>query len=798
MLDSGEPPLAEADLEETFLNCEPGPGGLTGNPALKYLGFAVVVEGVSSDFYSRKCYSAHSLRDLSYTGPEARFSLEIPDLQSSSDFEVTIRPFRLEFDSGGDVALSYRYGIATNAFRLTTEDFPPTTSTQMMHLDAAGARELTVSWESIPGSGDLVVEYELELLHEGRKIQTQKSLTRVATFRGGEQELETNCIYEVSVRGRTSSPTYGPWSQKFNFTTCPLNMAYDKNMGTECYALIGYFKYEGQAVSCTTIPGEFLEDGGCDVVGIDVETIPLTAGSWRPSLASLEIQSCPEENFCAHAFNLSGANQYCAEKHQGIFCSECEEGYALATVGCVPCDTKNLVEGETAIYIGILMFALIVSILFTRIMAIAGLCKRPKKERKMSEVTADPHDFSETGSEFVEVNPLDAATEVLNEIERQQKPKKELEFEKVGCREAMYEYYILFSKMVISSAKHALGTKQYSDDPGETTIAVKLQIFFAFNQVIFAYGRILTSTTVPTSLAAVIGFVTYVDFGAFFAEFKFRCIYDFTHYDDLVLRACSPIVLLSCLYLLKKIAACIYPDHSLALHRAFVSMFLFILFLIYPSVSQVILETFWCESFDAVMTNSTLPVIALKSDYRLSCHHRESWVLFALIMVAVYPIGIVLVYAYYLYIFRHLLKKAEKTIQDRQTLVTVSFLVEPYRKEAFWFEAYELIRKLFQTSLIGFFQETPKTMTFFASCLCVAAIGVVVYFQPYKRGIDNVFAFVSLMVLAGGIQYSNDVRFLNGGTFIEPMTSIVYVELAAFCAFAAIDILFYIRKQSYI
>ena len=797
---NGSPPLGESD--DAFFGCEAGePRIVSGGSGLKYLGFAVDLQAINTALYKRNCYSASELSTTE--AGESMFKLQIPDLPSSTTFEVTIRPFALGIENDG--TLTYRYGIATMPFRFATEDFPPSRSTNNMYLESAGARELTVSWDPIEGSGDLVVEYQLQLSEVGSGIAfSQTAISRTATLRGAK-ELKVATEYEVVVRGRTSSPVFGPWSRPFKFTTCPLNMAYDMKRSSECYALIGYFKYQEKAVSCTTIPGDFLKEGGCDVTGIDVTDIPMAPGAWRASLESLDIQQCPEVNFCEHASNLTGANQYCAENHKGIFCSECEDGYALATTGCVPCNTENLVEGETAVGLGVMMFVIIVLLLFARILGVAGACSCKYNKKKKDELTDDPHDSlddeAEAEAEFVEENPFQMPTLMFTEIERHQRPKissKESIVEtpsKKKLRNALQSSYFSTSSLVGTSIQGLFGTKEYSDKPGLTTFAVKLQILFAFNQVIFAYGRILTSRSVPTSLAAVIGFITYVDFGAFFAEFKFRCIYNFGHYDDLALRTVSPLLLLSILYILKAAAAWVFPSRSVLLQRGYVSIFLFILFLIYPSVSQVILETFWCEEFDAKIVNTSQALVALKTDYRLLCHDREPWVLYTICMTVIYPVGIVLVYCYYLYTFKDIMQKMEKSREEKELLVKVSFLVEPYKTETFWFEAYELIRKLMQTSLIGFFQETPKTMTFFASCICVLAIGVIVFFQPYKRDIDNVFAFVSLLILTGGIQYSNDVKYLHGGRFLEPMTSIVYVELSAFIIFVFIDAFIYIQKS---
>ena len=858
-------PRFTPDMEVNFEICARatyfGPPGRFSEDVY-YLAFAVTVKGLEGDYYMRSCYLAEKLYARNDENGNPIYHKVFTSLDASTTYEVEVRPLRLEFVVlPGQVSTSFSYGIAGAPLLVTTKDFPPSVSTLKIELDSGGARELTVSWEPFERLGDRVVEYEVELSNDDLALRfTQSTIRRTATLRGLETELDPDTPYRVRVRGKTFNPAYGPWSTPFTFSTCPLNMASDKTGGPDCYSLIGYYTIDGTAVSCTTIPGLFLKEGGCDVAGIDVQNIPMAEGSWRPSVTSVEIKKCPQESYCGHSFDLAGPDQYCTKNHKGVFCSECLDGFALANNGCVPCDATNLLEADTAMTLGSLVFVVALLLLFLRNIIAAGICScRPDPyrvlEKKRSRLpTDDPETELQENQEFE--NEIDDFS-----IERQQQKKKKFDPSeyKLGMKDkVVFAYYNMASKLqrpqrqrknrnrneevmppmddsddsqiereqrtkksydpsdfnqgylnsmldACSSltslfsqiAGEMLGSKKYSDEPGATSLAVKLQIVFAFNQVMFAYGRIVTSTPIPTSVASVVGFFTYIDFGAFFAEFKFRCIYNFNHYDDLMLRTVSPIALILALYLLKSFVSLFYPGFKVPLQRSFVSLFLFILFLIYPSTSQVIFETFWCEEFDAFRPNTTEKVRALKTDFRLSCHDREGWTTYAGVMIAIYPVGIVLVYSYYLYSFKWLVQLPDKTAEEKQQLTKVAFLVEPYRMETFWFEAYELIRKLLQTSVVGVFQDSPRLMGFLASCTSSLTVGIFVFFRPYKRDSDNLFGLVSLLILTGGIQYSNDLKYQEGGSFVEPLMTIIYVELVAFGAFVLFDLGHYLLSPTW-
>ena len=86
--------------------------------------------------------------------------------------------------------------------------------------------------------------------------------------------------------------------------------------------------------------------------------------------------------------------------------------------------------------------------------------------------------------------------------------------------------------------------------------------------------------------------------------------------------------------------------------------FLFLTFLIYPAVSAKVFAVLPCEDFE---DGSSF----LKADYSLDyqASQRGGWVLFTLIMIAVYPLGIPAMYFAVLYRQRKELNPTDREIE---------------------------------------------------------------------------------------------------------------------------------------
>eukprot|EP00511_Aplanochytrium_stocchinoi_P008070 CAMPEP_0204859512 /NCGR_PEP_ID=MMETSP1347-20130617/23740_1 /ASSEMBLY_ACC=CAM_ASM_000690 /TAXON_ID=215587 /ORGANISM="Aplanochytrium stocchinoi, Strain GSBS06" /LENGTH=358 /DNA_ID=CAMNT_0052008007 /DNA_START=1245 /DNA_END=2322 /DNA_ORIENTATION=- len=125
---------------------------------------------------------------------------------------------------------------------------------------------------------------------------------------------------------------------------------------------------------------------------------------------------------------------------------------------------------------------------------------------------------------------------------------------------------------------------------------------------------------------------------------------------------------------------------------------------------------------------------------------------------------------------------------EKSKLKRVSFFISPYKTERYWFETYELFRKLIQTSLVAFLQDTvfPTLSPTIAMNISFVVAFLVVFINPYKKTGDFWFAFVSLVLLIPASQLSvlelSSKQITNGnygimGVEFGLMIVIVFVEL---------------------
>ena len=121
-------------------------------------------------------------------------------------------------------------------------------------------------------------------------------------------------------------------------------------------------------------------------------------------------------------------------------------------------------------------------------------------------------------------------------------------------------------------------------------------------------------------------------------------------------------------------------------------VFLYLLFVIYPSLSSTVLRHYVCKEIDGISF--------MWADLRQRCF-TDMWttVSYANIpLVLLYPIGIPL-------FFLALLLKNKKSLQVKRIKAQLGFLYAGYRAEAWWFEMADCGHKLFLTSILAFFDR---------------------------------------------------------------------------------------------
>jgi hypothetical protein len=167
--------------------------------------------------------------------------------------------------------------------------------------------------------------------------------------------------------------------------------------------------------------------------------------------------------------------------------------------------------------------------------------------------------------------------------------------------------------------------------------------------------------------------------------------------------------------------------------RKFWKMFLFTLFLIYPTVSSIMVRLYSCQSIEGVSY--------LQSDFNVLCSSK-AWFQRALVninFVVIYPIGII-------FLFGWILFENRKQLHTPEALIQFGFLYGAFNRERWWFELLDMLHKLFMTSILPLFPNAivlQVALGILALHLCSILLA-----NPYARkGDDRLHLLAQCMLL---------------------------------------------------
>ncbi|CAN0046228.1 unnamed protein product, partial [Phaeothamnion confervicola] len=179
------------------------------------------------------------------------------------------------------------------------------------------------------------------------------------------------------------------------------------------------------------------------------------------------------------------------------------------------------------------------------------------------------------------------------------------------------------------------------------------------------------------------------------------------------------------------------PWDSAVGKHAFV--FLTLTFLIYSTVSTAVFQTFACDDLRGAGAAQYL-----RADYSIQCYTptHTVYMTYAAFMALVYPIGIPLVYGWMLWAQRRRIAVSRATMPEAErladpTIRMTRFLWQPYKREVFWWELFECVRRLCLTGVLVFILPgTPGQQSAWATVFSVAGLAAVFYFLPHESSAD--------------------------------------------------------------
>uniref|UniRef100_A0A7S3LKN6 Fibronectin type-III domain-containing protein n=1 Tax=Aplanochytrium stocchinoi TaxID=215587 RepID=A0A7S3LKN6_9STRA len=430
----------------------------------------------------RTCYLANEVvlnKDL--------FSYTIANLVPSTEYDIRIRPFHVYFIENEEISRVV-FGISSTTKTIKTDGGTPVDSPGNVKLETVNARDLLIAWDEIDQEG--VTGYEVQVFTGIDTLQETSPSERTSV---PISNLEPESVYHCSVRAKTGSDNWGPWSPSVTVKTCPENMRRTLKSGEDCFALVGYYRLGRQAKSCSSENiSESLVENSCLENGITVETLPIKTGYWRDSLKTDDIKKCRKPQFCdkiSSMYNVTGPNSQCAMNHRGVYCFGCIGDYVLSSSGCEECtkQEEKLHKSRTRWFVVIMVILFMVGIL--KITCGAGVFEDSKCLKLLS----------------------------CGNRERRRRNKI------AEC----------VKSVSVKCWKHLRG--------GFMFIAVKFRILMGFFQVFFSFQRTFQKGSVDTD-TSLLEMITGLNPSRLADEFNIRCAYDYNHYDTLFLYTLVPIV----------------------------------------------------------------------------------------------------------------------------------------------------------------------------------------------------------------------------------------------------------------
>ena len=194
------------------------------------------------------------------------------------------------------------------------------------------------------------------------------------------------------------------------------------------------------------------------------------------------------------------------------------------------------------------------------------------------------------------------------------------------------------------------------------------------------------------------------------------CIIETDFYDRLLVSTTWPLVVFSALSGVFFITRNMNRSTDVAepiVQRKHLAAGLFVLFLVYSSVSFTIFQTFVCEDLDDGNAY-------LRADYSVQCWtEKHDWYrTYAGVMVCVYPVGIPAFFGWWLARNRQQLNKPDR--QPTPHLLSFRGLWSAYKPSCYYYEVVECSRRILLTGAAVF--VLPNTPDQIAVVLLVAVI----------------------------------------------------------------------------
>ena len=215
------------------------------------------------------------------------------------------------------------------------------------------------------------------------------------------------------------------------------------------------------------------------------------------------------------------------------------------------------------------------------------------------------------------------------------------------------------------------------------------------------------------------------------------CVVKTNFYARLLWATIAPVTVLGALAITYRIAL-LRNGHSIHAKRIarnkHLAVGLFLLFMVYSSVSYTIFQTFVCDSLDSGATY-------LRVDYELACWSRIhiAYMTYAGIMILVYPVGIPAVFAWALFTNRDGIKSVAETTDTSLAppeSEAIKALWAPYKRSRYYYEVVDCGRRIALTGLAVFISPGSTAQVAIQALLAVIFSSFSEILSPFVDPLD--------------------------------------------------------------
>jgi hypothetical protein len=332
------------------------------------------------------------------------------------------------------------------------------------------------------------------------------------------------------------------------------------------------------------------------------------------------------------------------------------------------------------------------------------------------------------------------------------------------------------------------------------SLTVKIKIMVATFQVV-ASTAVVISVAMPERFSKFANVVNLLNLN-FSSLFQFGCAGRYTYFDTVLFTTLSPVavavffvLLIFCEYgyrtLIKKSRQ---PLETLA-EKYLVALF-YLSYFILPSVTTTVFKLFLCTNIDPNQEDPGNDDYFLTADMSISCHSvlYKKYITFAVTMIALYPIGIPLLYFTLLYRNKDEIADRDCVISEPETTVDnndrkkspktklvqvrmsprasstsktgeddstrlaakvetvgvvyvlspsaarLSFLWEAYEPRFWYWEIIETTRRIMLTAVLSVLDPGSSGQSIVAVLIALLYIKVYGYFNPYREDSDDILS----------------------------------------------------------